>query len=65
MSASKKKSLALTLLSPLLLVSFLILMSTFKGETDVLRMSLAGVGFIGFAVLTAAVLRAMFKDRKS
>jgi hypothetical protein len=48
-----------------LLWSFLILMRTFNGEPNVLRMSLAGVGFLGFAGLTAALLHAIFKDRKS
>ena len=64
MSASKK-NLALVLLSAPLFASFLTLMSTFDGEKNVLRMSLAGLGFIGFACLYAAVLREKLKSHQS
>lgn len=64
MSASKE-NLATVLLSAPLLTSFLVLMSTFKGEQDALRTSLAGVGFIIFAGLYAALLHARFKNHKS
>jgi hypothetical protein len=63
MSASKQ-NLASVLLSAPLLTSFLVLMSTFNGEQNALRTSLAAVGFIIFAGLYAALLHAKFKNQK-
>jgi hypothetical protein len=59
MSASKK-NLVLSLLSPLVLGSFLILMTAIKSD-NMLRIILASVGLLGFGGLLAAVLVAKFK----
>jgi hypothetical protein len=66
MSASKKNmNVALVLANAALIVSLAILITALRGGMDVLRVSLAGVGFVGFAFLSAAVLRAKLSSQKS
>ena len=64
MSVSKE-SVALMLTSAVLLVSFLILMTTLKGDRNMMRIILAGVGFVGFGGLYVAMLIAKFKGLNS
>lgn len=61
MSASKQ-NVALTLISGLALVSFLILMTAIKGD-NMLRIALAGVGFLGFGGMLTALLISRFKAK--
>ena len=66
MSASKMNvNVALALTNAALLVSLAILITALRGDMDVLRVSLAGVGFVGFAFLSAAALRAKLSSQKS
>jgi len=53
--SDSKKNIALALVSGLALVSFLILMTAIKGD-NLLRIGLAGVGFLGFAGLLTTLL---------
>jgi hypothetical protein len=66
MSASKMNmNIALGLMTVALIVSLAILITALRGGMDVLRVSLAGVGFASFAFLYAAVLRQKLISNKS
>jgi hypothetical protein len=64
MSVSKENGM-LMLMSAAVLVSFLILLSSLKGDRNMVRIILAGVGFVGFSCLYAAMLVAKFKGLNS
>jgi hypothetical protein len=63
MSASNQ-NVMLALLSPVVLISFLILMTAIKSD-NMLRIILAGVGLLAFGGLLAALLVAKFKGLNS
>jgi hypothetical protein len=66
MSASKMNmNIALGLMTVALIVSLAILITALRAGMDVLRVSLAGVGFASFAFLYAAVLRQKLISNKS
>ena len=66
MSASKMNiNIALVLATAALIVSLAILITALRADMNVLRVSLAGVGFVGFAFLSAAVLRTKLLSQKS
>jgi hypothetical protein len=66
MSAPKTNiNIALLLANAAMIVSLAILITALRGGMDVLRVSLAGVGFLGFAFLSAAVLRAKLSSQRS
>jgi hypothetical protein len=51
-----KENIAMVLLSFALLISFAILMVSFKGDKDWVRTSMAGFSFIGFSCLFAVLI---------
>jgi hypothetical protein len=66
MSASKTNmNIALVLMTVAVIVSLAILITALRADMNVLRVSLAGVGFLCFACLGAAVLRAKLKSQES
>ena len=60
-----RENLAVVVLTPLLIGSFLILLTALKGDKNMLRVILAGGGFVIFGCLYAAVLVAKFKGLNS
>lgn len=60
-----KENIAMVFLSFALFITFIILITAFKGDKNLIKISLAGFGFIGFACLYVALICAKFKIFKS
>jgi hypothetical protein len=60
-----RENLAMVVLTPLLIGSFLVLVTALKADRNMLKVFLAGAGFVTFGCLYAALLVTKFKGLNS